>query len=72
METFQSKSVISSAMVIIVAILVGVLPQLEPVQDQLLELLTVIGVALIAGHKIKDIAIAKYVPDTGDGQNTSV
>ena len=64
MEAIQSKSVISSAMVIIAAILVSLVPQLESVQTELLELLTLIALALIAGHKGKDIMLAKYNADS--------
>lgn len=60
MKTLESKSVVSSAMIIIVAILVSLVPQLESVQTELLSLLTTVCLALIAGHKGKDIMLAKY------------
>jgi len=67
MDTFKSKSVISSGAIIVVACAVAVVPSFESIRPEMIQFLTLIGMTLIAGHKGKDIMLAKY----GDGQDTS-
>ena len=58
MDVLKSKSFWSSVAVILSMVLVSVAPDLQGHQDELISAFTAIGVALVAGHKIKDIALA--------------
>lgn len=58
MEVLQSKSFWSSIMVILVMVLTSFVPELKSVQEEMISGLTVIAVALVAGHKGKDVGLA--------------
>jgi len=60
MDTFQSKSFISSVVFILVALLIAVVPNFESIRPELIEFLTLLGMTLIVGHKAKDVGMAKY------------
>jgi hypothetical protein len=60
MDTFQSKSFMSSVVFILVALLVAVVPNFESIRPELIEFLTLLGMTLIIGHKAKDVGLAKY------------
>lgn len=58
MDVLKSKSFWSSVMVILVMVLTNFLPQLKGIENELISSLTVIAVALVAGHKGKDVLVA--------------
>lgn len=58
MEVLQSKSFWSSVMVIVVMLITSLVPELKSVETELISALTVIAVALVAGHKGKDVLLA--------------
>lgn len=59
-ELLKSKSFWSALAMIFAMFAVSVVPELADNEEQLIEAFTYIGMSLVAGHKIKDIAL-EYV-----------
>ena len=57
MQVLSSKSFWSSVAVIVAMGIVSVVPELQSSEDELITAFTAIGLALVAGHKAKDILL---------------
>lgn len=73
---FESKRFISAVAVVIAMVLVIFVPEFQDVETELVESLTILGLALVAGYTITDLTsiivvlrvIAKLTPTTADDQ----
>ena len=58
MDVIKSKSFWSSLAVIFAMGAVSLFPELQSAEEELIAGFTALGIALVSGHKIKDILIA--------------